>query len=137
MTDKNRQSEKIRRILITAVIVIAICLFYYAVGCPIRWLTGICCPSCGMTRAALSLITLDIESAFQYHPLVFCLPVAVLLFIFRKHIDGKIFGIFFWLFIVALLIIYIYRILSGSEIVYADFSSGIIYRIINHFKGSV
>lgn len=137
MTDKIRNNEKIRRIFITALIVTSVCIFYYAVGCPIRWLTGVCCPSCGMTRAAVSLITLDFKSAFYYHPLVVCLPVAVVLFVFRKHFSEKLLQIFFWLFIVALLIVYIYRILSGSEIVYADFSSGTIYTIINHFKRSV
>lgn len=37
--------------------------------CPIKWLFGMDCPGCGMTRAFKALIWLDIPSAFSYHPL--------------------------------------------------------------------
>lgn len=43
--------------------------------CPIRWVVGIECPACGMTRAVNALLHLQFLQAFQYHPLVF---VAVL-----------------------------------------------------------
>lgn len=42
-------------------------------GCVVRFFTGIPCPSCGMTRAAFSLLRFDFCMAFYYHPLVYLL----------------------------------------------------------------
>jgi hypothetical protein len=36
-------------------------------GCPIRKLVGIPCPSCGMTRSLISLVRGDWLAALQYH----------------------------------------------------------------------
>lgn len=42
---------------------------------------GFPCPGCGMTRAALALLRLDVAAAWGYHPLVFAMPyVALYLF---------------------------------------------------------
>ena len=38
-------------------------------GCPIRHLTGIPCPGCGLTRACLSAIAMKWQEAFFFHPL--------------------------------------------------------------------
>lgn len=71
--------------------VAAIFLFYavielFGVTCPIRFVTGISCAGCGMSRAWLSLLRLDFSAAFHYHPL-FWLPVpAALLFWFRNRV---------------------------------------------------
>ena len=45
----------------------SICLFYN--------LTGIPCPSCGMTRAYLQLSQGNYAEAFRYHPLFLLVPV--------------------------------------------------------------
>lgn len=45
----------------------SICIFYN--------LTGIPCPSCGMTRAYLALFQGDFKEAFLYHPLFPLVPV--------------------------------------------------------------
>ena len=57
----------------------AVALFYIVieslgVTCPILFLTGISCAGCGMSRAWLSLLRLDLAGAFAFHPL-FWLPV--------------------------------------------------------------
>lgn len=127
----------VKRILSRILIVVAIAVVYCVIGCPIRWLTGVCCPGCGMSRAVFSLVTFDFAAAFSYHPLVFCLPVAALILVFRKHLPAKLLTVLIWVFMAVLLIVYIYRIISGSETVYIDFSSGIIYKIFSYFKGSV
>jgi len=44
--------------------------------CIFRFLFGIPCPACGMTRAHLSLFEGDIVNAFRYHPL-FWVPALV------------------------------------------------------------
>jgi hypothetical protein len=43
------------------------------VPCVFHEWTGLYCPGCGITRAALSLLALDVYQAFRYNPLVFCL----------------------------------------------------------------
>ena len=58
----------------------AVALFYIVieslgVTCPILFLTGISCAGCGMSRAWLSLLRLDLAGAFAFHPL-FWLTVA-------------------------------------------------------------
>ena len=41
------------------------------IGCPIKYLTGISCAGCGMTRAWRCVLKLDFARAFSYHPLLF------------------------------------------------------------------
>ncbi|MDU1911668.1 DUF2752 domain-containing protein [Fusobacterium sp.] len=48
----------------------SICLFINIFGLP--------CPSCGMTRAYISLGHLDIKKAFYYHPLFWSVPLILL-----------------------------------------------------------
>ena len=43
--------------------------------CLFKSVFGVPCPTCGMTRAVMSLARLDFGSAFRYHPLVFTLPL--------------------------------------------------------------
>ncbi len=46
-------------------------------GCVIRNVTGIACPTCGMTRAVFAVVTLRFSDALHSHPLVFLLiPLA-------------------------------------------------------------
>ena len=65
-------------------------LTWTGVHCPIRYLTGIPCPGCGMTRACLTLafgpggLGDRLVRAFQYHPLVFVIPPLLLYAIFGK-----------------------------------------------------
>ena len=52
------------------------------IGCPIKFMTGISCPGCGMTRAWLSVLHIDFGSAFAFHPLFWILPVVFLIIFF-------------------------------------------------------
>ena len=36
--------------------------------CPFRWLTGIICPGCGMTRSVISFVRGDFLSSLYFHP---------------------------------------------------------------------
>ena len=60
---------------------------YAHIGCPIRYVTGIPCPGCGITRAVLALLRLDFTEAFHFHPLVFLLPVLALLWLLPKKLS--------------------------------------------------
>ena len=50
--------------------------------CPIRAVTGVICPSCGMSRAWLAALRLDLEAAFFYHPMFWIVPVVAVLWLF-------------------------------------------------------
>ena len=92
---------------------------------------------CGMTRAAEALLHLDFLTAFQMHPLIYIMPIAVVLFLARKKLPKKLQDVFTAVFCVAFAGVYLFRLLSGSEIVYIDLKSGFVYqcieRIINLF----
>lgn len=69
---------------VLAVIAVYAAFHILGIGCPIRWITGISCAGCGMTRAYLSLLHLDIRQAFIYHPLFWSVPMVLLVLILRK-----------------------------------------------------
>lgn len=49
-------------------------------GCPFRNLTGVPCPGCGMSRAWLRALRLDLAGAFSLHPMFWSVPVFFWLF---------------------------------------------------------
>ena len=57
---------------------IIILLYFTHIGCPIKFITGISCPACGMTRAVLAILHGDTHAALNYHPLVLTLPVLLI-----------------------------------------------------------
>ena len=52
-------------------------VFDYILICPFH-LLGLYCPTCGMTRAAHSLLALDLAAALRYHPLILLLAATLL-----------------------------------------------------------
>ena len=59
-----------------------------SVPCPLRTLTGIPCPVCGMTTAAIALVRGEVRGAFEANPMIFGLAaltiVAVPLLALRR-----------------------------------------------------
>ena len=51
-------------------------------NCPIKYLTGVPCPGCGLSRALAALLRLDFRTALRFHPMVFVLPPVVLYALF-------------------------------------------------------
>lgn len=49
--------------------------------CPIRFVLGVPCPSCGLTRAARAAVTFDFAEATRNHPLWFIVLPALALFV--------------------------------------------------------
>lgn len=80
-------------------------------GCLFLNITGIPCPSCGMTRAYVSLFKGDLSQAFYYHPL-FLMPIAVI-FITQDRImaNKKLFNGLIVSLIILLFIVYIIRMI--------------------------
>jgi hypothetical protein len=55
------------------------------IPCVFHELTGLYCPGCGITRAALSLLRLDVAQAFKYNPLVFVLLPLYAIYLVTKQ----------------------------------------------------
>lgn len=87
--------------------------------CPVRQLTGIICPGCGMSRAWLAVLRLDFAAAFWYHPLFLSVPVVAVFVLYdcapfkNSRLNVWILGIL----LAALTVCYILRLsyfLSGN-----------------------
>ncbi len=71
------------RLALLAVCGSVLCLWVaFDLPCLLRRMTGFPCISCGMSRAWLSALRLDMVSAFQYHPMFWSVPVLALMFLF-------------------------------------------------------
>lgn len=111
--------------------------FFVGYHCPIRLLIGISCPGCGMTRAWLSFVQLDIYKAFYYHPLFFLAPIFLYILFGKKPLFGNkrkerklyIFIIF------AFMIVYIIRIMIPNEIVSIHIENGYLFQFLNYILG--
>lgn len=57
----------------------ALALYLLDLGCVFKGITGLSCPGCGMTRAWLAALRLDLAAAVAYHPLFWTVPIALLL----------------------------------------------------------
>lgn len=128
-----------RRKNIEAVAVIV--LFYLViealgVTCPILFLTGISCAGCGMSRAWLSLLRLDVSAAFRYHPL-FWMPVpAGIALLCRRRIPRNVWKAMVSAACVLFLGTYIARLLSPEdEIVVCRVTQGLLYRLLSGIIG--
>ena len=107
-------------------------LFFHLlhIGCPLKFITGISCPGCGMTRAYYALLHLDIKLAFHYHPLFILVPLMVGLYLFDIYLNPKLVKGLWFLIIIAFLSTYLFRLfLSYSEVVTIDIASGIMIRL--------
>ena len=110
--------------------------FMEAVGitCPIRYLTGISCAGCGMSRAWLSLLKGDVAAAFAFHPLFMLPPVALGFWLCREKLSEKMRKLLLWLLIAAFLLTYVVRLADPAcSIVMADPSRGKMAEIFLYF----
>lgn len=125
-------NKNIRNYIKLILVLILISTFYIVFGCPIKYLTGISCPGCGMTRAWLSVISLNFDRAFYYHPLWIIPLLYVFDYFFIRKINNKLYNIIFYIFIALFLITYLFRLFSTNEIVSIELEKGLIYRIFVH-----
>ncbi len=54
--------------------------------CPFYNITGVYCPSCGMTHAFYALMHFDIKKAFYYNPMFILVPLSLLPFFIKQFI---------------------------------------------------
>lgn len=103
---------RIRKIINITIFTIAVAKFY---KCPVKFLFGIDCPSCGMTRAFLALMNFDLHLAFSYHPLfpvfgiLFFYGVYRLVFPDKKHLSNFIELVICIISLLLLLIVWLVR----------------------------
>ena len=86
--------------------------------CPIKAITGLECPGCGITRMFVALFHGNIYQAFRYNPLVFIeLPIIfILLFLYKyKKEYRKVINI---LFTILLIVTIVYGVLRNIPMFY-------------------
>lgn len=124
--------------LLSAVGAIALLYLVFSlvgIGCPIKFITGISCAGCGMTRAYKALLHLDFARAFYFHPLFWLVPVDVVFSILKNKISIKFYKSVIFTSTVAFVIVYLYRMIWGADdIVVFRPSESVIYRVILFFK---
>ena len=84
---------------IAAVVLLYLVLEGFGITCPIKFLTGISCAGCGMSRAWMAVFHLDFARAFYFHPLFFTPPVILLVILLKKRIKPVFYKGYMLLFI--------------------------------------
>ena len=116
--------------------IIPIVIFYsviesLGISCPIKFLTGISCAGCGMSRAWLSLLNLDFASAFHYHPLFIFPVIGLILYLFRNRIPQKVYKNSFILMGILMLVVYVIRLFDVNDsIVVFEPMNNIVFRML-------
>lgn len=104
LLNKKLWNKNIAKKLGEGAVVLALLFLLYGVwGCPIKRLTGIPCPGCGMTHAWINVLTLHWKTAYMYHPL-WGLPVVFLLALFMKLRGHEK---FFWSMVVIIVVLFL------------------------------
>ena len=116
--------EKLRLLFLGGVALL--CLFFFDYLCPLRYLAGISCPGCGVTRSWIALLGGDLGEAFRLHPLFWLPPVAAGLWIFRRK---KVCGVLFGLALAGFLALWVVRLTdpADSVAVFAP-ASGMVFQ---------
>ena len=132
MQIKNFIKENLDRIIaVIAVIILYVVYAFSGIRCPIRYTTGVSCMGCGMTRALWSAFTLNFKDAFYYHPLWVLVPPAVVVFLFRKKINEKVWKVLLGIGIAAFIIVYFIRLFdTHNHVVVFEPEKSIIGKLI-------
>lgn len=131
MENKRKKDRKELICAVTAVVVLYTAMESIGITCPIKFITGISCAGCGMSRAWLAFLRLDMAKAFEYHPLFGLPPIAVIVLLCKSKINIKIYKIIIFTIILMFAIVYICRLIwSGDDIVVFEPQNNILFRII-------
>ncbi|ACD21838.1 DUF2752 domain-containing protein [Clostridium botulinum] len=129
------KNVKINEYIKFGIAIVLLYVFYgrVGIGCPIKFLTGVSCAGCGMTRAWTCLVHLDIKGAFYYHPLFFLPIIYFFLFLIKDKISHKTFNCVLVVGMVLFITIYIFRILNPDDIVInINIENGFIYKFLQN-----
>lgn len=119
--------------LVGTIVFIYAVFHFVGIGCPIKFVTGISCLGCGMTRAWLSVLRFDLAAAFHYHPLFMLPPVAAIVYFAKSKINLKIYKIIMLTIVIAFITMYLYRLIfTDGDIVVFEPENNIIFRLLEH-----
>lgn len=100
------------------------------ITCPFLFLSGISCPGCGMTRAWLALLRLDLSSAFAWHPLFWLAVPGAAVLLLRRHIPANIFRWAVGVMAALFLAVYAVRLLIPEDtVVVFSPAHGLVWRL--------
>lgn len=131
MDNKQKKDRKELICAVTAIVILYTAMESIGITCPIKFITGISCAGCGMSRAWIAFLQLDMAKAFEYHPLFWLPPIAVIVLLCKSKINIKIYKIFIFTIVLMFAIVYICRLIwSGDDIVVFEPQNNILFRII-------
>lgn len=118
--------------LLLYVLIIYLFLTLLHIGCPIKFITGISCPGCGMTRAALAVLQLHFLTAFYYHPLFILTPFMLLLFVMEAYLRPIVLRTAWILVILSFLTVYMIRLfILPNSVISIDIQDGLMLKLIH------
>lgn len=107
-----KQTAKAHIVYFSAIIIFIVLINAFDIGCPILYLFDVPCPTCGVSRALLSLVKLDVTGYFHYHPMGVPLLISVWFMIHIKLFQHKkIIYAFVLLTLVVNTFLYVYGLL--------------------------
>ncbi|MBQ9938019.1 MAG: DUF2752 domain-containing protein [Oscillospiraceae bacterium] len=137
MKTKISRKEVLDKLQILLVIGVAVTLLAVSgIGCPIRFLFGVPCPGCGITRAWMSALHGNIADAFRWHPLFLVATASVVyISVGRRPLFGsdRAESVFIVTFSVAMLAIWLIRVIFGENLGLFDIDGGEGY-VVNLIK---
>ena len=128
--------KKLKEFGMVALMIVAAMIFLFVadIGCVVRYMTGISCPGCGMTRAFLSLLQLNFEQAWHYHPMIYVLPIFAVVYLFTRR-KKRIGNAVLWVAGACFLITYLIRIfILKDSVLEVDIAGGRICRVLRYLK---
>lgn len=115
----------------------AAALYLSGIGCPFRFLFGVSCPGCGMTRACLALVrTGSLSAAMRLHPLVVLLPPGTLYLLLAKRPYGgsaRRERLLLRGGCALLLAVWCIRLLTGDPVTAIDLRAGLWYTLFDNW----
>lgn len=113
------------------ILIYCLILKVFNITCPIKFITGVSCAGCGMTRAWLSFITGDIDMAFYYHPLFWTIPIFALIYLFKDRMPRKVFIVIIVVCITAFLVVYAFRMADpNNAVVVCNLKDSFVYKLL-------
>lgn len=107
------KNKNIKSYLSFILLFLAIVLFmelFFGNSCILKVIIGMPCPSCGMTRAWLSLLLKrNLRMAFYFHPLFFTVPIICILIFIEQFLNKKMNKYIYLCILILYIAVYIYR----------------------------
>ncbi|MEG0328488.1 MAG: DUF2752 domain-containing protein [Erysipelothrix sp.] len=103
---KNWNTRKNREFVVLTVFFVLV-INILQIGCLSRFVFHLPCPFCGMSRAWVSLLNLNISAAFTFHPLFWLAPLYVM--VLADWINTKRSQNLLFILTIVFVIVFVYR----------------------------